>query len=74
VVVGEQRVEVLDVQGREVERRSVALEFSLVSPAVLVEMARSVGLTAARMLGDWDGAPFDEPSSPALIAIFEKAT
>ena len=74
VVVGEQRVEVLDAHGRDVERRSVALEFSLVSPAVLVEMARSVGLAAARMLGDWDGAPFDETSSPTLIAIFEKAT
>jgi SAM-dependent methyltransferase len=72
VVVGEQRVEVLDAHGRDVERRSVALEFSLVSPAVLVEMARSVGLTAVRMLGDWDGAPFDETLSPALIAIFEK--
>jgi len=74
VVVGEQRVEVLDAHGRDVERRSVALEFSLVSPAVLVEMARSVALAAARMLGDWDGAPFDETSSPTLIAIFEKAT
>jgi len=72
VVVGEQRVEVLDAHGRDVERRSVALEFSLVSPAVLVEMARSVGLAAVRMLGDWSGAPYDEGSSPVLIAIFEK--
>ena len=72
VVVGEQRVEVLDAHGRDVERRSVALEFSLVSPAVLVEMARSVGLAAVRMLGDWSGSPYDEGSSPVLIAIFEK--
>lgn len=72
VVVGEQRVEVLDAGGRLLDRRTVALEFSLVPASDLIAMAGSVGLVATRLLGDWNGARFDEPSSPNLIAFFEK--
>jgi SAM-dependent methyltransferase len=72
VVVGEQRVEIHDARGAIVDCRSVELVFSLVSAGELIDMARSVGLVAARMLGDWSGAPYDEASSPTLIAIFEK--
>jgi SAM-dependent methyltransferase len=72
VVVGEQRVEVFDAGGRLLERRRVALEFSLVPARELVAMAGSVGLRLVRLVGDWNGAPFDEASSPNLIAIFEK--
>jgi SAM-dependent methyltransferase len=73
VVVGEQRVEIHNARGAIVDCRSVELVFSLVSAGELIDMARSVGLVAARMLGDWDGAPYDEASSPCLIVIFEKA-
>jgi len=73
VVVGEQRVEIFDARGSLIDRRTVAIEFSLVPVRELVGMASSVGLVVDKLVGDWDGAPFDETSSPALIAIFEKA-
>ena len=72
VVVGEQRVEVFDAGGSLLDRRTVAIRFSLVAARDLVAMAGSVGLVATRLLGDWNGARYDEGSSPALIAVFEK--
>jgi SAM-dependent methyltransferase len=72
VVVGEQRVEIVGGCGETIDCRSVQLSFSLVSAETLVDMARSVGLRATTLLGDWSGSPYNEESSPVLIVIFEK--
>jgi SAM-dependent methyltransferase len=73
VVEGTQKIEILDDAGRPIERRVIDLEFSLVPAREIVRMADSVGLRLEILLGDYHGAPFDESSSPAVIAVFERA-
>jgi SAM-dependent methyltransferase len=73
VVEGAQRIEILDCGGRQIEARTVALEFSLIPPAQIVKMATAAGLTVIEQLGDYAGSPFDEATSPAFIAVFEPA-
>jgi SAM-dependent methyltransferase len=72
LVVGTQRVEIFDLGGRLLDRRTVELQFSLMPARALVAMAGSVGLRSVTLAGDWSGAPFDEASSPLLIVILEK--
>jgi len=73
VVEGTQKIEIFDDAGRSIERRVIELEFSLVPARAIVDMAGSVGLGLERLFGDYHGAPFDESSSPAVIAVFERA-
>jgi ubiquinone/menaquinone biosynthesis C-methylase UbiE len=72
VVRATQRIEILDQRGRLVETRVIGLEFSLVSAQTIVDMAAAVGLTTTRLLGDYQGAPYDEKSSPCVVAVLEK--
>jgi hypothetical protein len=73
VIVGTQRIEILDESGRMVDRRVVELEFSLVSAEEILAMAASVGLSPLRVYGDYGGEAFDERSSPCFIAVLERS-
>jgi SAM-dependent methyltransferase len=72
VVEGLQRIEIFDERKQPVERREIPLTFSLVPAATIVDMASGVDLQPVELMGDYDGASFDEASSPCLIAVFEK--
>jgi ubiquinone/menaquinone biosynthesis C-methylase UbiE len=72
VVEGTQRIEILDSGGELVESRTLDLEFSLVSAPTIIDMAASASLRPASLFGDYQGAPFDQQSSPCFIAVFEK--
>ena len=72
VVEGKQRIEIRDHGGRLVDTRIVDIEFSLVPASKLLELAVSAGFRSLGLLGDYTGAPYDESSSPSLIAILEK--
>jgi SAM-dependent methyltransferase len=72
VVEGLQKIEVLDEGGGVIESRIIELEFSLVGADAIVRMGDAAGLRLEVLLGDYNGSPFDEHSSPAVIALFEK--
>jgi SAM-dependent methyltransferase len=73
VVVGTQRIEILDGVGKMIERRAVELEFSLVSAEKILDMAASVGLHPVSLYGDYHGEAYDESSSPCFIAVLERS-
>jgi SAM-dependent methyltransferase len=72
VVEGVQRIEILDRDGALIESRDVELEFSLVEPSSIIEMADSVGLRPVNLYGDYSAEAFDENTSPSFIAVLEK--
>jgi len=69
---GQQRLERLAADGSPVEVRVVDLEFSLPPVAEIVSLAEQAGFRCVSLLGDYAGAPFEEPSSAVIIAILEK--
>ena len=71
IVAGEERIEVVDESGRKSEIL-VPLRFSLVSASELEALAKEAGLRLASLCGDYDGSGYDEPTSPAVIATFDK--
>lgn len=73
VVEGREKIERFDAGGRRLEERVVHLTFSLVPAERLIHLAGRAGLRLVELMGDYAGSPYDEPSSPCIVAIFEKA-
>jgi SAM-dependent methyltransferase len=69
---GQQRIELFDVAGELAEVIVLDLEFTLTPAARLTELARAAGFACAGLHGDYRGSPFDEASSPVIIARLEK--
>ena len=67
-------IRIFNSDGQPVETRMIDLEFSLVAPSVLNELAVDAGFRARRRMGDYRDSEFDETSSPALIVEFEKVS
>jgi SAM-dependent methyltransferase len=72
VVEGVQKIDIRDGDGRLIESRRVGLEFSLVQPQKIIDMATSVGLAPLTLYGDYGGGPYEENSSPCFVAVFER--
>jgi SAM-dependent methyltransferase len=72
VIEGVQEIQIRDRDGRAIETRAVALEFSLVAPQKTLDMAASLGLRPSNLYGDYSGGGFDEDTSPSFIAVLEK--
>jgi SAM-dependent methyltransferase len=72
-VHGLQRFRELDRAGGLVGNLEVPIAFDLVPPEELVESASRVGLRLRRVLGDYDGAPFDPAASPFAVLEFTPA-
>lgn len=71
-VIGRQRVAVTDPSGTT-SVIDVDLRFSLVSLEQMEALARLAGLRIVSLHGDYSGGGYDPESSPAIIAVFEKA-
>ncbi|MFP5286504.1 MAG: class I SAM-dependent methyltransferase, partial [Thermoanaerobaculia bacterium] len=71
-VIGQQRVAVTDPSGTT-SVMNVDLRFSLVSLEQMEELAGRAGLRIVSLHGDYSGGSYDPESSPAIIAVFEKA-
>lgn len=54
-------------------RRQVALQFALIEFHMLRILAGTTGLTLRRVYGNYDKSPFQEQTSPFIIAVMEKA-
>ena len=72
VVEGTQTIEIFDQEDRLIDKRVIELEFSLVPPSDIVEMARSSGLEPVHLFGDYERSAFDEESSSCFVAVFER--
>jgi SAM-dependent methyltransferase len=72
VVEGTQKIEILDQCGRFINRRMIELEFSLVAPQSIIDMADTQGLQVAELYGDYQGNPYDEDTSQCFVALFER--
>ena len=72
LVAARQRIERFDAAGRRCEERVFDLTFSLVPAPRIVDLARAAGLRLVELMGDYEGSPYDEASSPCVVAIFEK--
>jgi SAM-dependent methyltransferase len=72
VVEGTQTIEIFDRGDQLIDTRVIDLEFSLVPPADIVEMARSSGLEPVELFGDYKRSAFEEESSPCFVAVFER--
>jgi ubiquinone/menaquinone biosynthesis C-methylase UbiE len=71
-VFGQQRVAVTDPSGTT-SVIDVDLRFSLVSLEQMEALAGQAGLRIVSLYGDYSGGNYDPESSPAIIAVFEKA-
>jgi hypothetical protein len=69
---GQQQLELLDAAGARTAVIQLDLEFSLTSAGRMVELAAAAGFSCAGLLGDYEGAPFDEATSPVIVATFVK--
>lgn len=72
VAEGVQRIEIREPEGGLLESRRFGLQFSLVSSDTLAGLAAPAGLRLVDLLGDYGGGPYEEGSSPCLIAVLEK--
>jgi SAM-dependent methyltransferase len=72
LVEGCQRIDILDRDGSQLESRSFAIEFSLTPASTIIAMAAAVGLELLELLGDYQGAAYDERTSACLIAVLSK--
>ena len=72
VARGQQRVEVLDAGGERREEIVLDLEFSLTPASRILELAAAAGFACTALQGDYSGAPFDDASSPVIIALLDK--
>jgi len=67
VVSGTQNFETYTPSGELLEQRRVQVRFCLPSRTWLERAAADLGLVVASLVGDYQGAPFDEAHSPFLI-------
>jgi 16S rRNA G966 N2-methylase RsmD len=71
-VIGQQRIAETDPSGTT-SVMDVGLRFSLVSLEQMEAFAGQAGLRIVSLYGDYSGGGYDPESSPAIIAVFEKA-
>jgi len=74
VARGLQRIEMWDATGAPAGEVLLDLAFGLAPAARLLALARSAGFACVRLHGDYAGAPFDEATSPVIVALLEKRT
>lgn len=72
VVVGQQRLSMISPLGPPSDLL-LDLRFRLVSLDELLGLAELAGLHLSKLHGDYSGGAYDASTSPALIAVFEKA-
>ena len=48
------------------------LEFGLTAARRMLDLAEAAGFACAGLLGSYDGAPFEEATSPVIIALLDR--
>jgi precorrin-6B methylase 2 len=62
----------LDQTGATIEQRTQTVQFTLIMPGELLELAENSGFKVEALYGGYDGAAFDPDTSPFMIGHFQR--
>jgi hypothetical protein len=72
VVSAHEFFEEYDVQGLMLRRRHIELQFALIEYHMFRVLAGTTGFKLRAVYGDYDKSPFQEQTSPFIIAVMER--